>query len=105
MSPMTHAFVGWWTANVVPLSRRDRGVVWLAAVLPDLDGLGLLFNDAAFETWHRILCHNLLGCVIWTGLAAGLGRARLSCATLAFLNWHLHLVCDYFGSAGPDGPW
>jgi hypothetical protein len=103
MSPGNHAFISWWTANVLPLSRRDRAVVFLAGVLPDLDGLTLLYSAQAYVTYHHILAHNLLGGLLWTGLSAAFARQRLACATLTFLNWHLHLACDYFGSAGPGG--
>jgi LexA-binding, inner membrane-associated putative hydrolase len=103
MAPGTHAFIGWWTANIVPLSRRDRLVVFLAEVLPDLDGLGLLFSSEAYLTYHHVLCHNLVGCILWTILVAVLSQQPRPCATLAFLNWHLHLACDYFGSGGANG--
>jgi hypothetical protein len=107
MAPGTHALIGWWTANVLPLSRRDLLLVFLGGVLPDLDGLGLFVSDHADLIYHHVLFHNLLGCVVWTALTAVAARDRLRCATLAALNWHLHLACDYFGSRGPwdTPPW
>src|SRR5256886_17376429 len=101
MAPGTHALIGWWTANVLPLSRRDRFLVFLGGALPDLDGLGLFVSTDAYLTYHQILCHNLTGCVLWTVLAALGARDRVRCATLTALNWHLHLACDCFGSRGP----
>jgi LexA-binding, inner membrane-associated putative hydrolase len=103
MTVGTHAFIGWWTANVVPLSRRDRLMVFLGGVLPDLDGLGLLYSQQVYVTYHHVLCHNLLGCIFWSALVASLSQQRGKCATLAFLSWHLHLACDYFGAGGKDG--
>jgi inner membrane protein len=103
MVPGTHALISWWTANVVPLTRRDRLVVFLAGILPDLDGLGMLYSRKAYLRYHHILCHNLLGCLVWTALAAAFARRRPACATLAFLGWHLHLACDYFGSGAGNG--
>jgi inner membrane protein len=107
MAPGTHALLGWWTANVLPLSRRDRFVVFLGGVLPDLDGLGLLVSTEAYLQYHHVLCHNLLGCVVWLALTAVAAQQRATCLLLVFLNWHLHLACDYFGSGGPPGspPW
>ncbi len=107
MAPGTHALLGWWTANVVPLERRDRLLVFLGGVLPDLDGLGLLFSMEAYHTYHHVLFHNLTGCLLWVAVTAAAARDRVRCALLAFLNWHLHLACDYFGSRGPmtDPPW
>lgn len=107
MTPGTHALIGWWTANVIPLSRRDRWLIVLGSVLPDLDGLGLLFSQKAYLTYHHILCHNLFACLVWVVVVGLLAKERLACVILAFLNWHLHMACDYFGSRGPAGspPW
>jgi hypothetical protein len=107
MAPGTHALIGWWTANVLPLTRRDRFLVFLGGVLPDLDGLGLVFSQDAYFTYHHILCHNLLGCFVWALVPLLLARERLPGVTLTVLNWHLHLACDYFGSRGPwdNPPW
>ncbi len=107
MAPGTHALIGWWTANVLPLSRRDRLLVFLGGVLPDLDGLGLFVSLDAYLTYHHVLCHNLFVGVLWALATAAAARQRMLCATLAFLNWHLHLACDYFGSRGPmdTPPW
>jgi hypothetical protein len=107
MAPGTHALIGWWTANVVPLSRRDRLVVFLGGVLPDLDGFGLFISDEAYLRYHHVLCHNLLGCAVAVLAGAALSLRRSTVALLVFLDWHLHLACDYFGSRGPMNtpPW
>jgi hypothetical protein len=107
MAPGTHALIGWWTANVLPLSRRDRLFVFLGGVLPDLDGVGLFLSQDSYFAYHHVLCHYLPAGLLWTGLVAAAARDRLRCAALTILNWHLHLACDYFGSRGPwdSPPW
>ena len=107
MAPGTHALIGWWTANVLPLSRRDRLIVFLGGVLPDLDGLGLLFSTEAYLRYHHIICHNLAACIAWLAIAAVVGQDRRRLIPLVVLSWHLHLACDYFGSRGPwnSRPW
>jgi hypothetical protein len=107
MTPGSHAFIGWWTANVVPLPRRDRLLIFLGGLLPDLDGLGLLWSQEAYFTYHHVLSHNLFAGLAWSALVGVLAQQRVVCVTQAFLNWHLHLACDYFGSRGPPDtdPW
>ncbi len=41
MNPVTHALIGWSLAAASPLNHRERGLVTLAAVVPDVDGLGI----------------------------------------------------------------
>ena len=131
MHVVTHALIGWGIANLAPsLDRRARALAFWASVIPDLDGLTILGNGLwklherfpgvgplaalagalgpdTFEVWHRILCHNVLFAAICVALggafAGGLGKQRAITAGLVALNFHLHLVCDVLGSAGPDG--
>src|SRR5205085_1971383 len=89
MAPGTHAFIGWWVANVEPLDRRDRFVLFLAGVLPDLDGLPVLWGAGGGEWvgpgWYwnpgqwplngwanvRIAA---LGATMWVYIGVGLDR-------------------------------
>ena len=43
MNPVTHFLTGWALANCVPsLDRKERAMVGLACVIPDVDGLGAI---------------------------------------------------------------
>ena len=42
MNPVSHLLTGWVVANTVDLKARDRALVTLAGVVPDIDGLGLV---------------------------------------------------------------
>lgn len=67
MSPVTH-FIGSWLVAAAALDHpRDRRLVTLAGVLPDLDGLGLVLDAAqslvtgqemTFNHYHKY--HHLL---------------------------------------------
>jgi inner membrane protein len=113
MSPITHLLMGWTVANAAPaLNRRDRALVTLAGVIPDLDGLGVVaewWTRGAAQplTWwsdyHHLLGHNLGFCLLTAGLAAGIASRRAATFLLAILNFHLHLLGDLAGSRGPEG--
>jgi inner membrane protein len=45
-----------------------------------------------------VLAHGAVAAVSVTVLFAALARDRLRVALLAFLAFHLHLLCDFFGS-------
>lgn len=100
----THALLGWLLAESVPsLERRDRALVCLAGVAPDLDALTALGGTEAYQTWHHVILHNVTAAVGYAILAGVLARRRALVGAMALVGFHLHLLCDYVGSAGPFG--
>ena len=84
MSPVTHFLSGWVLANVTPFDRRDRAIVALACVVPDVDGLGaipdvLTKNSAHPLTWfsdYHHLLHNAAFAMVVAVAAFALERFR-----------------------------
>jgi inner membrane protein len=113
MNPITHFLLSWGVANTLPHStRRDRAIITLAGVAPDLDGLGIIADALTSQTqhplhwwtdYHHTLGHNILAAAVVTVVGALLGSSRPSTAFLACLTFHLHLLCDVIGARGPDG--
>jgi membrane-bound metal-dependent hydrolase YbcI (DUF457 family) len=111
MSPVTHFLTGWVFANCARLERRDRALVTLACVIPDIDGLGiipeLLTRNSShplpwFTLYHHSL-HTLVFALVVAALAFALAVQKWKTAWLALLSFHLHLFEDVLGSRGPDG--
>lgn len=111
MSPVTHFLSGWVLANCARLDRRERALVTLACVAPDVDGLGiipeLLTRNSAhpllwFTLYHHSL-HTLAFALVVSALAFALASEKWKTALLALLSFHLHLFEDILGSRGPDG--
>ena len=109
---ITHALTGWMAANCVDLERRDRAIVTIASVAPDLDGTGIFAELATrssdtpllwWSEYHHVLGHNLLFGITVTVAAAAAAKRRITTAVLAFFVFHLHLLGDLVGSKGPDG--
>lgn len=113
MHPVSHFLSGWMVANALPLeARRDRAMVAIAALLPDLDGFGwlpqILTADSDdpimwYSEYHHILGHNLLTAVVLAGAAASVAKRRVLTAVGVLVSVHLHLLGDLVGSRGPDG--
>ena len=112
MSPFTHLLGGWMVANITPMRRRERAAVTLAAVVPDLDGAGLvvdLFQRGIhtefaphYEAYHRMLGHNVfVGIAIAVVCYAVARERRWLVASLGLLSFHTHLLGDLVGSRGP----
>jgi hypothetical protein len=112
MSPATHFLVSWLVANTAHLERRDRIVVTLAGIAPDLDGLGIVPEIltkhsshplAWFSQYHHVLGHNLGFGLLVTLVALLVAHRSWRTAGMAFLAFNIHLFCDVVGSRGPDG--
>lgn len=110
MSPVTHFLSGWVFANCFRLNRRERAVVTLACIVPDVDGLGIvpevLTRNSShpfpwFSLYHHSL-HTLLFAATVSLVALVLCR-RWTTAALTFASFHLHLFEDLLGSRGPGG--
>ncbi|MDB6016249.1 MAG: rane-bound metal-dependent hydrolase [Pedosphaera sp.] len=111
MSPITHFLIGWIAANSADLTRRERAVVTIAGVIPDIDGVGIVVEVLTRHskhplTWwsdyHHVLGHNLGFCLLVTAIALLLASRKWLTAGLTFLSFHLHLLCDVIGARGPD---
>jgi inner membrane protein len=99
MNPIVHAELSWLAAQGLA-DRRDRRLVLLAGIAPDLDGLSILGGLASFDRWHHVATHGIAAALVVTALCAGAARRRAGVALLAFAAFHLHLACDLVGS-GP----
>lgn len=112
MAPTTHLLASWIFAAKTTDNPRDCRLVTLAGVLPDLDGLGFvadLFNSVFrhkqtnyYQEYHHYYLHGLWGALVITAALVCFARRRGRVAILALLAYHLHLLCDYAGSRGPD---
>jgi hypothetical protein len=112
MSPITHFLAGWVVANSANVTARDRALVTIAGVAPDIDALGLIAELATrnsenplnwWSNYHHVLCHNLGFGLIITLLVFWLSVRRTAATLLALAVFHLHLLCDLVGSRGPEG--
>ena len=112
MSPITHFLFGWVAFERLFPSRRDKAIVALAGIAPDIDGLGMAVDlvnralqrpeTAYYHEYHRLLAHGLPAAVVFAMIAFALGRRRLPVALATFAAVHLHLLCDLVGSRGSD---
>jgi inner membrane protein len=113
MSPVTHLLASWLVANAVPLDHRERAIVAVSGIAPDIDGFGLVMDlltrgTAAETNWwgdyHHTLGHNLAFALV-AGIVALLLSRKHRCLTggLVLFVVHLHLLCDIAGGLGPDG--
>lgn len=102
MNPIVHAELSWLGAQKL-IDRRDRILVTLGGVLPDLDGLTLLGGQDLYGKWHHVLTHGVFSAVAISAGLALMAKRKGAVFFLALAAFHLHLVCDLLGS-GPGWP-
>jgi membrane-bound metal-dependent hydrolase YbcI (DUF457 family) len=97
---LTHVGLSWIVANAAPCASRDRWLVVTAGVLPDLDGVGILWSETAYATVHRAAGHGLVFIVLWTLVVVRYAERPVRTTALALLSFHLHLLLDAVGTGG-----
>ena len=110
MSPITHFLVSWVALEQLQASRRDKALVVLAGIAPDLDGLGIVVDFATktlglvetdyYQSFHRMYGHGLPAALVIAAVVSMLGIRRYWVAFWAFVSVHLHFLCDLLGSRG-----
>lgn len=102
MNPIVHAELSWLGAQRLS-SRRDRLLITLAGVLPDLDGVTLLAGEEAYGKWHHVLTHGFVSALLISAVLAFFAEKKRVVFGLGLAIFHLHLLCDLLGS-GPGWP-
>ncbi|MCI5146580.1 MAG: metal-dependent hydrolase [Candidatus Electrothrix sp. AR3] len=113
MSPISHCLIGWLVANTVQVGRRERMLITVSAVIPDMDGLVIIGdyftrNTAGqlelWSTYHHVLAHNIgFAMLVTMGCGILAKKRKLITMLLVWISFHLHLLGDLVGSRGPEG--
>jgi hypothetical protein len=112
MNPVTHFLTGWLVANVDNLERRDRALVTVPGVIPDIDGLGIVSAITSRDSvqglslygeYHHVLAHNIFFGIFLTAVVFAVSKKKRLAAFLVLLSFHLHLIGDILSGRGPDG--
>jgi len=98
---LTHAGIGWIVASLGPGPRKDRWLIVLAGLLPDLDGIGILWSEQVYLSTHRVVGHGLPLGLVLMGAVVALAERRWISGALAAVSFQLHVLLDVVGTGGP----
>jgi len=101
-----HLFLSYLLPWRARLERRDRVIVALAGLAPDVDApVLLLMGHDAFVRHHHEVTHHLAGAVLAAAAGLAFGRRRAAAAAFAAAAWCGHLLLDLAGAGEryPDG--
>ena len=114
MSPVVHLMGSWLVGSVAAKISRDRQLVALAGIIPDLDGFGMIVDVTRsiisdqpntfqfYARYHHVLCHGWPAAIVLCGLLTFFARERWRTFGFCLVTFHLHLLCDLLGSRGPS---
>lgn len=109
MASGAHLLFSWLsTVEFLPY-RRERRIVTLAGLAPDLDGFGIIIDKITntthyYEQFHHYLGHSIVSAFLFTVIATTIANThKWRVAVLTFFVVHLHILCDVVGSRGLDG--
>jgi inner membrane protein len=107
MSPITHFLAGWAVANAAKLNKRERMLVALAGVAPDVDGIGVVWDVLSrsgsyefYQKYHHVFGHNIFFGLLVAAFGLLLGVRKGLVAALMLVSFHLHLLGDIVGARG-----
>lgn len=109
MTPGAHLLISWLSTVPVFKQARERIIVSLSGLAPDLDGAGLIIdklwgNTNYYEAFHHYLGHNIFAAIVIASVASLVAKSQKNVVwIMAFCLVHVHIVCDIIGSKGLDG--
>ena len=95
-----HLFLSWLLPWRALPERRDRILVALAGIAPDIDApiLFVMGGKQAFIEYHHRYTHHFAGAALAAGAGLAFGKSRWKAAGFATLAWCGHLLLDLVGA-------
>jgi membrane-bound metal-dependent hydrolase YbcI (DUF457 family) len=102
VNPIVHGEIAWLCGQGLA-NRRDRLLVTLAGLAPDLDGISLVGGHDSFGYYHHRLGHGILAAVVVGRILWRQGTDRKGTLLAGLLAFHLHVLCDLAGDGAHWG--
>ena len=97
-----HAGIGWLLAELGKGDSAFRRSVFLAAILPDIDGITYLFGSASSLNQHHVWSHNLLFSLVISALASVYcSQMRFRAFLFTQIAFYTHILGDYYLTQWP----
>ena len=109
MSPGSHLLFSWLTTANMLKNRRERVIVSLSGVAPDLDGLGIIVDKFTgtsnlYLQYHHYLGHSIFSAFLLSFVATLFAKTQKTVVfLLSFILVHIHILFDVIGSKSADG--
>ena len=97
-----HAGIGWLLAEIGKGDSAFRRSVFLATILPDIDGITYLLGSASSLNQHHVWSHNLLFSLIVSAVASVYcTRMRFRAFLFTQIAFYTHILGDFYFTQWP----
>lgn len=109
MIPASHFLFSWLSTTELLKARRERALVAISGVAPDIDGLGIIADKLTGSTnyyfqYHHYIGHSVFAALFISVIATIFAKSqKVTVFLLSFFVVHAHILFDVIGSKGPDG--
>ncbi len=100
MSPLHHLLIAWLIANLIETDTRTRRLALIAGVIPDIDGVAVLFDQGMFVAYHHTFAHTLVFGIAVSVILASFVHRRMLGFIIIFGCFSAHLGADIIGTWG-----
>ena len=94
----THFLSSWALANAPKFTTKERFFCLLVGTLPDIDGIGIVVSQEAYERYHHVVGHNFLAGVALSGGLALASQRKWFAFFFYLVVFHFHIFLDLLGS-------
>jgi hypothetical protein len=101
MNPISHFLITWNISAITSKEKRDRILITLGGVLPDIDGLGIVLDLFLkkqggkwlfYSEYHHYFAHNIGMAIIGSLVTFLIATRKLATVLLFLLVFHIHLL-------------
>jgi hypothetical protein len=105
MTPVIHLIAAWLIAMAFAIELKERRIVVLAGIIPDIDAVFILFDFDAYIKYHHTFGHSYVFGIPFVFITPFLFldnlKSKLKVSLIALLGFTSHLVLDIIGSDWP----
>ena len=98
MSPIIHGMIAWLVAVLFAMHVNDRRMIVIAGVVPDIDGIFILFNNSQFYEYHHTFGHSFIFGLLVAIVACVLSVDKIKIFLGAICAFSMHLIADIVGT-------
>jgi hypothetical protein len=98
MSPLIHLVTAWVIAIIFSSKLKDRRIIVLCGIIPDIDGVFILFSTELFIRYHHGFGHSYIFGIPLILILSYFSSEKLKTILFSIISFSSHLILDIIGT-------